>query len=82
MVCCINNGENKLPKPTLTIKEDQDIEDALQFDSSELLLDDKGEDKIYKLDKIKFDLSKDEKDDIDRNQAEDDKYRQYMSWMP
>ena len=69
MVKCINNGENKLPKPTL--KDECEVEEVIQFDSSELLLEDDKEDKIYKLDKIKY-----ERDEKDENESEaNEKYR-------
>ena len=81
MVQCLNNGEKKMPKKENKPKVEDD--DQIEFDSSELLLGDGAskESKIYKIDKLKFEIGP---DDIQDENVDDnsDKYRQYMSWVP
>ena len=75
MVNCINKGEKQLPKVAKEPKIQQ--ENDIEFDSSELLIGDGAdkESKIYKIDKMKFEIGAE--DDIQDENIDDnsEKYR-------
>ena len=84
MVECIKKGEAQLPVaeqsgPLEDVNEEDDNE-PIQFDSSELILVD-NEKKNYKIQQIEMDQQI-ENVNIMNIPDEDDKYRKYMSWVP